>query len=351
MQRYFEASEQAGWFSNSGPCHDLLVERLRARVGTWCTPVASGTAGLAVALQALRREGRRKVVIPSFTFAAVPGAVSWCGLESIFIDIEPTGWHADPVSLAEALDAHGKDVAAVIVGSSFGIPPDPEQSSSWTEICQLHEVPLIVDSAAGFGSVRSDGQPLGSQGDAEVFSFHATKPFAIGEGGLITTGDPTLHEEIRRLINFGFNKLRIVDRPPGINAKLSEVQAATGLAMLDMLDEVLATRRALAAEYTEAFSAARWIVQANSRDASWQFFSVVAPSTDERNAARERCARRGVETQSYYYPLHLQPAFSQCLRVGSLAVTEEVASRILSLPIFNAMTPPEVNLVAAITIG
>lgn len=342
---YFAASEDAGWFSNFGPCNQLLCERLTERTGASCTPVSSGTIGLAVALQAVRRPRCRKVLVPSFTFAAAPGVIKWCGLEPVFVDIEPGGWHVSPASLDEGLARYGNDVAAVIVGSSFGIPPSVQHSSAWRELCQARGVPLIVDSAAGFGSVRSDGQPLGLQGDAEVFSLHATKPFAIGEGGLVTTARSGLHQEIQRLINFGFNSARIVDQQPGINGKLSELQAATALAVLDTFDHVLETRRLLAAEYTRLFVSHGWSVQNESQQAAWQFFPVLAPSAHHREHARARCEAGAIETRCYYQPLHRQPGFQRCERVGSLSVTEDIASRTLSLPLFNSMTVAAVRRV------
>lgn len=103
-------------------------------------------------------------------------------------------------------------------------------------------MPLLVDSAAGFGSIDEDGRPLGRQGAAELFSFHATKPLAVGEGGLLTTRDPTIAARITELSNFGFDKNRVVGGEPGINAKLDEWHSATALAALDRLDDVLAAR-------------------------------------------------------------------------------------------------------------
>ena len=313
--------------------------------------MANATTGLAVALQALKRPERSVVLIPSFTFAALPGVVRWAGLEPIFLDIEPIGWHVDPAALAEGLAIHGTDTAAVMVGSSFGVPPTRQQSAAWKDLCAEHAVPLIIDSAAGFGSTWADGHALGLQGDAEIFSFHATKPFAIGEGGLITTGNRDLHRRMGELVNFGFDADRVVAVQAGTNAKLSELQCATALAVLDKFDEVLQRRRDLGREYATSLEHSGWTLQRGSACAAWQFVPALAPSARERTAAVERCLVAGIETKQYYTPLHSFPAFADCPRVGDLKVTEEIAASALSLPLFNQMQMETARHIASVATG
>ena len=119
--------------------------------------------------------------LPSFTFPDRAAAL-WNGLEPRLVDVEPRHWHLDPVALERELSALDGKVAVVLAVSSFGTPPPTAVRERWERACAQTGVPLVVDSAAGFGGLAADGRAIGAQGDVEVVSFHATKPFAIGEG-------------------------------------------------------------------------------------------------------------------------------------------------------------------------
>jgi len=127
VQSYFALAEEARWYSNGGPCHALLVERLERYLGPGvsCVPVANATLGLMVALRAMAGSAprRREVLMPSFTFAATVDAVLWAGLQPVFVDVEPHGWHLDPVALEAALRVRSSTVGAVFAASTFGTPP------------------------------------------------------------------------------------------------------------------------------------------------------------------------------------------------------------------------------------
>src|SRR4051812_8817186 len=178
VARYYEASEQARWFSNAGPCFELLSRRLGAYLGndTHALPVANCTTGLMVAMRAAFGEpgpGRSKVALPSFTFTATACAVVWAGFEPVFVDVLPDSWQLDPAALERAIDS---DVAGVLACSTFGSAPPEGVRQGWRGACDAHGVPLVIDSAAGFGTTDELGGRIGGLGDTEVFSFHATKP-------------------------------------------------------------------------------------------------------------------------------------------------------------------------------
>ncbi len=346
---YFERSEESRWFSNHGPCHALLVERLEDYVGRGvrCVPVASATAGLMIALRALTgpAPGAHRVLMPSFTFAAPVNAVLWAGLEPVFVDVEADAFHLDPDALEAALRAHAGQVALVLAASTFGTPPSLAQRRRWEQAALGAGVPLLVDSAAGFGAVDEAGSPLGHQGNAEVFSFHATKPFAIGEGGVVSTEDRALAEELGRLANFGFEG-GVVTGAVGINAKLAEWPAATALAVLDGFEAVLAARRARARGILAALAAHGYRGQAGTEGAAFQFVSVLAPTPAIRRAALERAERVGIELRSYFsVPLHRMPAFGSVPVHGELRCTEDLAKRVVSLPMANDLSEEQAEAI------
>ena len=340
IEPYFAASRAQGWYSNSGPCHELLVERSGVLLGNrTVVPVSSGSIGLIVALRALVREPhakRRQVVLPSFTFAATAAAVVWCGLEPVFCDIEEAGWHLCPARLHEALVARHGHVAAIMACSAFGTPPPDDVALGWASSAEEWGIPLIVDSAAGLGA-RGNGPPP----DAEVFSMHATKPMPVGEGGLVAVRDERIAAVLRMLINHG---LGAGHRPEmvGLNGKLDEWHAAAALAALDRLDETLAARRLGAATMRRNLRMTGAQFQALAERSPTQFVPALMASAERRAGVLATARARRVQMRTYYAPpLHQTPAFADCDRAGTLETTSDVAGRILSLPMAEDLSEDE----------
>lgn len=352
IERYLEASREVRWFSNFGPCNESLAERLAAYVGggLHCVPASSGTDGLVASLQALAHLDRKYVVIPSFTFVATLVAARRCGLEPVFSDVDERSWQLDPSCLRTTLDALGDSVAAVVPVSAFGAPPPIEIRDAWVTCCAEAEVPLIVDSAAGFGARDETGARLGGQGLAEVFSFHATKPFAIGEGGAVMTRDPEVAERVRRMVNFDFDENRVPRSDRGINGKLSELHAATGLAVLDIFESLLHARRTRANRLRQLVLPLSLTFQAGCDGSPWQFVPALAPDRATRDRVLASCANSGIEVRRYYEPLHWFGAFADVPAPAGLEVTEWVADRALSLPLASDMSAEAIDLVAS-TVG
>jgi dTDP-4-amino-4,6-dideoxygalactose transaminase len=212
----------------------------------------------------------------------------------------------------------------------------------WEEACASFGVPLIIDSAAGFGAETEDGSRIGGRGSAEVFSFHATKPFAVGEGGVVICRDPALVDTVRRLVNFGFDEDHGVS-VPGLNAKMSEIHAATALAVLDGYDDVLAARRELAGQMSSELVNRGFTVQRGCEGSTFQFVPVLAPSAARRDEILRIAPEARIEVRSYFdVPLHKLSAFRQA-ECGKLTVTEELATRTLSLPMANDLSEQNIG--------
>ena len=255
----------------------------------------------------------------------------------------------DPGALDAALDDPRHDVAGVLACSTFGAAPPAWMRRAWRESCRARGIPLLFDSAAAFGSADEEGGASGGLGDTEIFSFHATKPFAIGEGGLIATGDAALADRMRAMANFGLDEQTRVAHEVGLNAKMSEFAAATGLAMLDRYPETLARRRATAAALVGSLDPSALTYQGGSGGSTWQILQGLAPSTAHRDAVLRAARGRGVQARSYFDPpLHRHPAFADCPRAGLLSVTDAISSRSLSLPMANTMTDDEMQRIASV---
>jgi dTDP-4-amino-4,6-dideoxygalactose transaminase len=348
IERYLRLARAERWFSNGGPCWRLLRDRLSERVGAYCVPVASGTVGLMAAIAATLEDvppGRSTVLLPSFTFAATAQAAIWAALEPVLLDVDPTAWQLDCAQLERELGSSGAETALVLAVSAFGTPPPPATRERWERACRDAGVGLVVDSAAGFGAIASDDVPIGAQGDLEVVSFHATKPFAIGEGGAVFTRDSRLRDRVERTINFGFGRDRAVTHPRGLNGKMSELHAATALAVLDDFDAILAARRG-AAEHLRREGGPGVAWQAECERSAWQFVPVAFLDGGARAAVEERC-RGTVETRSYYEPLHLMPAYAKARQApDGLSATERLVERLLCFPMANDLTAGEVARIA-----
>jgi dTDP-4-amino-4,6-dideoxygalactose transaminase len=351
IDRYLDLSREERWFSNGGPCSRLLSERLADRVGAYCVPVANGTLGLMAAIASIFETARNSLgcspaLMPSFTFLATAQAVVWSGLEPRLMDVDPSHWHLDASRLEKVL--HDRtDFGAVVAVSAFGTPPQAETRIRWEGACASAGLPLIVDSAAGFGGVADDETPVGSQGDVEVVSFHATKPFAIGEGGAVFTRKRALYERVELAVNFGLGPDRSVDLPVGLNAKMSELHAATALAVLDEFESILASRRRSATRIRAAAGPGiTW--QSGCELSTWQFVPVAFRDSQQREQVIRSCRDR-VQTRTYYQPLHTMEPFRQTLVAGGdLSRTEDLHARLLCLPMANDLDDSELEILASL---
>jgi dTDP-4-amino-4,6-dideoxygalactose transaminase len=349
-ERYFQLSRDKRWFSNRGPCQELLEERMAADLGGGVSvvPVSNATAGLMVAIRALVGfpHERRHIIVPSYTFIATISAILWAGYEPIFADVDPAGWHLSVESVNAAIASHPDSVALVMACSTFGTPHPPETLAQLRAAADAIGAPLLVDAAAGYGSARPDGRRPSCEGDLDVYSFHATKPFAIGEGGLVVATDPRLAARVASLANFGFGRDRSVATDIGINAKLDEWHCATALAVLDAFPAILASRSIRAQRVKAALAAYGFASQQGGALASNQFVAVLAPTPGIRDRCLELAAERRIEVRAYYHePLHLVPTLADYPHADDLVTSTDLAARALSLPLANDTTDLELDLV------
>ena len=344
--------EQRGVFTNFGPVNSAfeadLLNRLFADRGA-CSTVCNATIGLMLAIkQALRGQSaaRRFALMPSFTFAAAAQAAMWCGLTPLFCDIGPSDWCADADAEAAMLRCYAGEIAVVMPYAAFGYDMD---LSRYEHLSKVHDVPVVVDAAASLGTVRPDGCNFGTGfSGTVVFSMHATKSFATAEGGLLYSGNPATVRDLRSMSNFGFGRPRVATMP-GLNAKLSEVGALLGQLRLDGFDTVMDHRGALMQRYRRALPGLTFQREQQGRQAH-QFVPALLPShlAPHRQAIQDAVLTDGIGTATYFSP-HLaeQDYFLDNAVSGLLPVTTDVASRIISLPLYDAMTVAELEAVAA----
>jgi dTDP-4-amino-4,6-dideoxygalactose transaminase len=304
--------------------------------------VASCTAGLMLVFQALARPGTA-AVMPSFTFSATGHAARWAGAVPRFAECDTATCQLDVPDAASRLDG-----ASLLVGTHvFGSPCTPEAVEA---LGRDHGIPVVFDAAHGFGATR-DGRPLGTFGDAEVFSLSPTKPMTSGEGGLVAIRDDALAERVRLGVDYG-NPGDYDTRFAGLNARMSELHAAVGLESLVELDDHLATRRRLAVDYRKALAGIGGVTpqEVDSRDEStYKDFTVIVDESVyglDRDAVAMALKAEGVDTRPYFYPpVHRQQAYAD-LPAVDLPATDWVSDRVISLPLWRDMPPEAVDAIA-----
>lgn len=304
--------------------------------------VSSCTAGLMLVFQALARPGTA-VLMPSFTFSATAHAAHWAGAVPRFAECDVATCQLDVADAAGRLDG-----ASLLVGTHvFGSPCTPEEVE---QLGRQAGVPVVFDAAHGFGATR-DGRPLGSFGDAEIFSLSPTKPMTSGEGGLVAVHDDDLARRVRLGVDYG-NPGDYDTLFAGLNARMSELHAAVGLESLAELDDHLAVRRDLAARYTKALDGLPGITPqvVDPRDRStYKDYTVIVDESAfglDRDAVAVALGAEGVDTRPYFYPpVHRQQAYAGDGPVD-LPATDWLAQRVISLPLFRAMPVAAIDTIA-----
>jgi len=332
---------EAGRFSNFGPLSRRLEDALAAAWGgrdSACVATSSGTAALAAPLIAAGVRGR--VVLPAFTFPATLAAIRMAGAEPFLVDVDPNTWRMPIDLLSKALARTGARAAVVL--HPFGMQSDFRAHATLTgERGAL----LVVDNAAGLGARRTC---LESAAHCfEACSLHVTKPFAVGEGGMIFA-HRSREDELRRALNFGLPPQGPTDlRGWGLNGKLSEMHAAVGLAAAEGFPARLVRRRSLVARYIAVVAKCSAVISGTDPEAApWQFFPLLLPDAEAAGRFGAAAAARGMETRRYYVPA--LSSLSDVERLGPCPVSEDLATRICCLPVYADATPAEISALEAI---
>ncbi|PTW55741.1 dTDP-4-amino-4,6-dideoxygalactose transaminase [Breoghania corrubedonensis] len=233
---------QSRWFSNDGAHLQELEMRLSRHLQVRnCVLMCNGTIAMAALLKAMGLTG--EVITPSFTFISTAHTLRWANIRPVFCDIDPASMTIDTDHCERLITER---TSAVIATHIWGQACDIQRLSA---ICRAHGIALLFDAAHAFGCTGG-GKPLGGFGDAEIFSFHATKAFHTCEGGAVTTNDDKLADTLRKIRNFGFDDHGTVALL-GTNAKMSEIHAAMGLTNLDAFADTVARNRLCHETYAE----------------------------------------------------------------------------------------------------
>ena len=342
FQEYLKDIWETKWITNNGQYHQELEKALCDYLGVkYVSLFSNGTLALVTALQALRITG--EVITTPFSFVATTHALWWNNIKPVFVDIEPKTFNLDPDKIEAAITPKTTAILPVHV---YGNPCDVKRIK---EIADTYGLRVIYDACHTFG-VTVDGEPVLNFGDLSVMSFHATKVYTTFEGGAIVCHDEAMKKRIDFLKNFGFaNETTVV--APGINAKMSEFQAALGILQLRHIGEAILRRKQVAETYDTSIANLPGIVRLQRNTDighCYPYYPILIKEDEygkERDEVYARLKQKNIFPRRYFYPLISQfPVYRglESALPGIMPVAESVTRQILCLPIYSDLEPQNV---------
>ncbi|HOC55856.1 MAG TPA: DegT/DnrJ/EryC1/StrS family aminotransferase [Verrucomicrobiota bacterium] len=381
-KKYLTECIETGWISSEGPFVRRLEEGMAQRVGrAHGIAVCNGSAALDVTVAALRLGPGDEVILPSFTIISCAQAIVRAGATPVVVDSDPRTWNMNPDQVAEKITPRTR---AIMVVHIYGLPVDMDPILA---LARKHGLKIIEDAAEAIGQTygrqreevgdqRSEvGGPwsvvngqssvvsgqwsekaCGSFGDISALSFYPNKHVTTGEGGMVLTDDPALAERCRSLRNLCFQKKRFVHDELGWNFRMSNLQAALGVAQLERLDEFIGRKRRMGALYHEALRAIPWLELPLPRtdyaeNIYWVYGLVLKDEVPfDAEEAMRRLGAAGVGTRPFFWPMHEQPVFRKqgLFANESCPVAERLARRGFYIPGGLALTDDQLESVVSI---
>jgi len=349
-KKYLLECIDTGWISSEGPFVRQFEELFAGRVGRqYGIAVANGSGALDIAVQALRLGPGDEVILPAFTIISCAVSIVRAGATPVLVDADPVTWNMKIEQVAERITPRTK---AIMVVHIYGLPVDMDPI---IELARIHDLKIIEDAAEMHGQ-SYNGQPCGSFGDISTFSFYPNKHITTGEGGMLVCNDPDLAERCRSLRNLCFQaKKRFVHEELGWNYRMTNLQAALGLAQLERLDDFIDRKRAMGTRYSQLLKNVDGIQlplesTEYAENIYWVYGLVLNDSVPfDAEEAMKHFAAAGIGTRPFFWPMHEQPVFRKMgLFTGeSYPVAERLARRGFYLPSGLAMTGQQLERVAA----
>lgn len=339
---YLEKIWSSKILTNGGPYHQQFEKALCEYLGVEHIALfANGTIALVTALQALRISG--EVITTPYSFVATGHSLLWNGIKPVFVDIDPRTFNLDPAKIEAAITPH---TTAIVPVHCYGHPCDVEAIQ---KIADNYNLRVIYDAAHAFG-VQNEGGSVLRYGDLSVLSFHATKVFNTFEGGAIVCPDAKTKQRIDHLKNFGFID-EVTVAAPGINGKMSEMNAAFGMLQLRHIDQALSRRREIDTAYRELLKDVRGIHclgDAGERVSNYAYFPILVGEEYpvSRDGLYEILRENDIYGRRYFYPLISDFPMYRGLpsaRRENLPVASDVAAKVICLPIYPDLRDEQID--------
>jgi len=330
------------WISSQGKyVRDFEELFVKYHNGRKSLAVSNGTVALHLALEALNIGTGDEVLVPDLTFAASVNAIVYTGATPVLVDVDPITWNID---VAQAAKLITKKTIAILPVHLYGLPCDME---SIQKLASAHNLFIVEDCAEALGSFI-DGQPVGTFGDVATFSFYGNKTITTGEGGMIVFKDSAVAERAAMLRDHGMQKTRRYwHQEIGYNYRLTNLQAAIGVAQFERLDDFVSAKIKTAHFYNDLFSSTGYfeipVINKKIINSYWLYTCMVrvdAPFT--RDELIDFLGQKGVETRPVFFPMHIMPPYTGFTKVP-LPVSASLSERGMSFPSSVSLTDLELT--------
>lgn len=348
-KKYLLECIESGWISSEGPFVERFEQQMAAAVQRrHGVAVCNGTAALELAIAALELAPGDEIIMPAFTIISCAAAAVRRGCVPVLVDSDTVTWNMDVARIEARITSRTK---AIMVVHIYGLPVDMDPVLALAKQYGLR----IIEDAAEMHGQSYRGRPCGSFGDLSVFSFYPNKLVTTGEGGMVLTDDPRLAERCRSLRNLCFQpEKRFVHEELGYNFRMTNLQAAVGVAQLERIGEFTARKRRIGARYTRLLADTPGLelmpVTTDYAENIYWVYGVVLADDVPFNAeeAMRRLAGQQIGTRPFFWPMHEQPVFQ---RMGLFAgesnpVAERLGRRGFYLPSGLALTGAQLEAVA-----
>ncbi len=347
--KYVTQAVESNWISSAGSFirdfEHQFAEACGAQYGIAC---ANGTVAMHLALATLGLEPGDEVIIPTFTMIATANAVTYCGATPVLVDMEPDYWQMDVEQVAAKITPRTKAIVPVHI---YGHPTDMDPL---LELARAHGLHVIEDAAESHGA-EYRGRRTGSLGDAAGFSFYGNKIITTGEGGMVTTNNRELAKLAWNLRDHAFSHERhFWHKFVGFNYRMTNLQAAVGLAQTEQLANFVALRRRNAAEYSRRLQEIPGITTPPEAPWAKNVYWMYGILVDEqeyglsRDQLRKVLADHGIETRTFFIPMHCQPVYWDMFRGQRYPVAERLCRDGFYLPSATSLSVQEIEFVAEV---
>lgn len=343
-KKYVDDCIDTTWISSNGKYIKQFEDSFAKYIGSnEAISCCNGTVTLHLALLALGIGEGDEVIVPTFTYIATANAVRYCGATPVFADCLRDTWNIDPADVERKITPRTKCIIPVHL---YGNPCD---MGAIMDIAKKHDLYVVEDAAECHGATYN-GKKTGTIGDIGTFSFFGNKIITTGEGGMIVTNNPEFNDKMRLLKGQGMDPThRYWFTEVGYNYRMTNIEAAIGLAQLEKIDEHIAARRRVAFWYMEEFEALKDYVElqkvTDNAESVWWMFSILLKDNVKisRDDLMLRLKEDGIETRPLFYPMHIMPPYKD--ENAGCPVSEYVASMGMNIPTHGLLTRDDVKYI------
>ena len=342
--KYLQDCINTGFISSVGP----YVKKFEESFSRFCNrrygiATSNGTVALHLALESLGISSKDEVILPTFTMIAPANAISYTGAKIKLVDADSKTWNINTNLIEKTIT---KKTKAILIVHIYGHPVDMKPV---LEIAKKHNLYVLEDAAEAHGA-QYKGKNVGGFGDVSCFSFYANKIITTGEGGMVVTNNTKIAENSRELRNLSFDKERkFRHKRIAYNYRLTNLQAAVGLAQMERVDKFISRRRKNAKIYNEIFSKINGIKippeEKWAKNVYWMY-SVTVNNQKIRNKIMDKLKKQGIESRVMFYPMHLQKPFKKLDSKIRFPISEKLSKTGFNLPSGNNLNDSLVESIA-----